>query len=72
MNQQKAKITNIADGKEWGVFKIQTIHWDKESRLAKINVDFGGETAGMWMLNHNESGVFINGAGNLKATIIQE
>lgn len=71
MNQQKAKITNIADGKEWGVFKIQTIHWDKESRLEKINVDFGG-TSGMWMQNHNGSGVFINSTGNLKATIIQE
>lgn len=71
MNQQKAKITNIADGKEWGVFKIQTMHWNKQGRLEKINVDFG-DTSGMWMTNHNESGIFINYSGNLKATITQE
>lgn len=71
MNQQKAKLISIATEQERGIFKIKSMHWDKKGRLEKINVDVG-DTSGMWMNNHNESGVFINDGGNLKATIIQE
>jgi hypothetical protein len=68
MKQPKIKITDI-HGKDWGIKKVKTLHWNLDGKLNTIQVDFSRT---MDMYDLDDEGVFTNPHGNMKGVIIWE